>query len=83
MMVRTRIRFLLLFTPWVTVPLALLGVYLGLLGPLMLWTRIGWIVYGVGIASAILLAGLLRTRYRLSILDSTSLGVMTWLQRRI
>jgi hypothetical protein len=81
-MVRTRIRFLLLFTPWVTVPLALLGVYLGVLGPLMLWTRIGWIVYGVGIAGAVVLAGLLRSRYRLSILDSTSLGVMTWLQRR-
>jgi hypothetical protein len=82
-MVRTRIRFLLLFTPWVTVPLALLGVYLALLGPLMLWTRIGWILYSVGIAGAIVLAGLFRRRYRLSILDSTSLGVMTWLQRRI
>jgi hypothetical protein len=80
---RTRIRFLLLFTPWVSVPLALLGVYLGVLGPLMLWTRFGWVVYCVGIAAAIGLAGLLRSRYRLSIVDSTSLGVMTWLQRRI
>lgn len=80
---RTRIRFLLLFTPWVSVPLALLGVYLGILGPLMLWTRFGWVVYCVGIAAAIGLAGLLRSRYRLSIVDSTSLGVMTWLQRRI
>jgi hypothetical protein len=82
-MLRTRIRFLLLFTPWVSVPLALLGVYLGVLSPLMLWTRIGWVVYGVGIGGAIALAGFLRSRYRLSILDSTSLGVLTWLQRRI
>ena len=79
---RNRIRFLLLFTPWVTVPLALLGVYLGVLGPVLLWTGIGWVVYGVGIAGAVVLAALLRSRYRLTILDSTSLGVMTWLQRR-
>jgi hypothetical protein len=82
-MLRTRIRFLLLFTPWVSVPLALLGVYLGVLGPLMLWTPFGWVVYCIGIAAAIVLAGLLRSRYKLSIVDSTSLGVMTWLQRRI
>jgi hypothetical protein len=65
------------------VPLALLGVYLGILGPLMLSTGLGWMVYGVGIAGAVVLAVFLRSRYRLSILDSTSLGVMTWLQRRI
>lgn len=82
-MLRDRIRFLLLFTPWVTVPLALLGAFFAVLGPLMLWTGIGWILYGVGIVGAIATAALLRSRYRLSILDSTSLGVITWLQRRI
>lgn len=82
-MLRNRIRFLLLFTPWLTVPLALLGAFFAVLCPLMLWTGIGWILYGVGIAGAIATAALLRSRYRLSILDSTSLGVITWLQRRI
>jgi hypothetical protein len=82
-MLRNRIRFLLLFTPWLTVPLAVLGAFFAVLFPLMLLTGIGWILYGVGIACAIATAGLLRSRYRLSILDSTSLGVITWLQRRI
>lgn len=82
-MLRDRIRFLLLFTPWVTVPLALLGTFFAVLGPLMLWAGMGWILYGVGIAGAIVIAALLRSRYRLLILDSTSLGVITWLQRRI
>jgi hypothetical protein len=80
---RTQIRFLLLFTPWVTIPLALLGIYLAVLYPLMQWTRAGWIVYGAGLAGAVLVGGLVRKRYRLVILDSTSLGVTTWLQRRL
>jgi hypothetical protein len=79
---RDRIRFLLLFTPWVSIPLALLGVFFAILYPLMQWMWIGWVIYGVGIAGAIVLALKLRSRYRVSILDSTSLGVVTWLQRR-
>ncbi|HEY2372943.1 MAG TPA: hypothetical protein VGH82_10365 [Gaiellaceae bacterium] len=79
---RDRIRFLLLFTPWVSVPLALLGVFLAVLFPLMQWTHAGWIIYGVGVAGAIAGGFSLRRRYRLSILDSSSLGVMSWLQRR-
>ena len=80
---RDRIRILLLFTPWVSIPLALLGVFLAVLYPLMQWTWIGWVIYGVGLAAAIGIALRVRTRYRLSILDSSSLGVLTWLQRRL
>jgi hypothetical protein len=83
MMLRARIRMLLLFTPWVSIPLALLGVFLAVLYPLMQWTWAGWIVYGVGLVGAIAIALRLRSRYRLSILDSSSLGVVTWLQRRL
>ena len=82
-MLRDRIRVLLLFTPWVSIPLALLGVFFGVLYPLMQSSRIGWIVYGVGIFGAIVIALFLRSRYRLSILESSSLGVITWLQRRL
>jgi len=82
-MLRDRIRFLLLFTPWVTIPLALLGAFFAVFGPLLLWAGLDWVLYGVGVAGAIAIAALLRSRYRLSILDSTSLGVITWLQRRI
>jgi hypothetical protein len=82
-MLRDRIRILLLFTPWVSIPLALLGVFLAVLYPLMQRTWIGWIIYGVGVAGAIAIAVRLRSRYRLSILDSSSLGVITWLQRRL
>ena len=80
---RARIRILLLFTPWVSIPLALLGVFLAVLYPLMQWTWIGWVIYGVGLAGAIGIALRVRSRYRLSILDSSSLGVLTWLQRRL
>ena len=83
MRLRDRIRFLLLFTPWVSIPLALLGVFLAVLYPLMQWTWVGWIIYGVAIAGTIGVALRLRSRYRLSILDSSSLGVITWLQRRL
>jgi hypothetical protein len=83
MMLRDRIRTLLLFTPWVSIPLALLGVFLAVLYPLMQWTWIGWIIYGVGLAGSIAIALRVRSRYRLSIHDSSSLGVMTWLQRRL
>ena len=80
---RAWIRILLLFTPWVSIPLALLGVFLAVLYPLMQWTWIGWVIYGVGLAGAIAIALRVRSRYRLSILDSSSLGVVTWLQRRL
>ncbi|HZR95490.1 MAG TPA: hypothetical protein VFA56_07325 [Gaiellaceae bacterium] len=80
---RDRARLLLLFTPWLTAPLAVLGVYLAVLAPLIGVTWVGWIVYGVGVAGAIALCLVLRVRYRLWILDSSSLGVMTWLQRRL
>jgi len=80
---RDRIRILLLFTPWVSIPLAPLGVFLAVLNPLMQWTWIGWVIYGVGLAGAIGIALRVRSRYRLSILDSSSLGVVTWLQRRL
>lgn len=80
-MLRDRIRFLLLFTPWVSVPLALLGVFFAVLYPLMERTWAGWIIYGLGIACTIGLALRLRSRYRLTILDSSSLGVVSWLQR--
>ena len=83
MRLRDRIRFLLLFTPRVSIPLALLGVFLAVLYPLMQWTWVGWIIYGVAIAATIGLALRLRSRYRLSVLDSSSLGVITWLQRRL
>lgn len=83
MNLRDRIRFLLLFTPWVSIPLALLGVFLAALYPLMQSTWIGWVIYGVAIAAAVGLALKLRRRYRLSILDSSPLGVVTWLQRRL
>jgi hypothetical protein len=82
MTLRDRVRILLFFTPWVSAPLALLGVFLGVLYPLMQWTWVGWIIYGVGIAGAVAFALRLRPRYRTSILDSSQLGVVTWLQRR-
>ena len=38
---------------------------------------------GDGAEGAIVIALFLRSRYRLSILESSSLGVITWLQRRL
>lgn len=82
MTLRDRIRMLLFFKPWLTTPLSLLGVFFAVLYPLMQWTWIGWIIYGLGITAAIAFALRLRRRYRVSILDSSHLGVVTWLQRR-
>jgi hypothetical protein len=82
MTLRDRLRILFLLTPWVSAPLALLGIFLGVLYPIMQWTWIGWIVYGVGITAAVAFALRLRLRYRMSILDSSALGTLTWLQRR-
>ena len=83
MTLRDRVRVLLFFTPWVSAPLALLGGFLAIFYPLMQRTWIGWIIYGVGIAATVGFALRLRSRYRMSFLDSSPLGVVTWLQRRL
>ena len=77
---RRRARVLLFFTPWVSVPLAVLGVVLALTWPLMLVSSLGWIVVPVAVAAALGLGLWLRPRYRLAILDSSPLGVFYWLQ---
>jgi hypothetical protein len=82
MRLRDRIRVLLLFTPWVSVPLALLGVFLAVTYPVGVLLGFGWIVAVVGVAGAVALGAALRSRYRVSILDSSPLGVVSWLQRR-
>jgi hypothetical protein len=73
---------LVFFTPWVSVPLAFLGVALVVVCLLMLVTSLAWILVPVAIVAAIALALYLRPRYRLAILDSSPLGVFYWLQRR-
>ena len=79
---RDRVRKLLFFTPWVSVPLALLGICLLLATPLVVLVPYGWLVVPALVAAAVVLALMLRSRYRLSILDSSPLGVVMWLQRR-
>jgi len=81
MTLRDRLRVLLLFTPAVSVPLAVLGVYLALVTPLMVLVAYGWIAAPVGIALAVVLHLRLRSRLRVSILDSSPMGVITWLRR--
>jgi hypothetical protein len=80
--VRDRARTLALLTPWVSVPLAVLGVTLGLSYPLLLVSDLGWICYPVAVALAVALALFIRSRYRVAVLDSSHLGVFYWLQRR-
>ena len=80
--IRDKLRILIFFTPWFSIPLALLGVVLVLTCPLVLFVSLGWIVYPVAVVAAVGLALWLRPRYRLSILDSSPLGVLTWLQKR-
>jgi len=80
--VRDRIRMLVFFTPWLSGPLALLGVALAVSCPLILFTSLGWICIPVEIGAAAAVALWLRPRYRLSILDSSPLGVFYLLQRR-
>jgi hypothetical protein len=80
--VRDRVRLLLLFTPWASIPLALLGVYLVLVSPLVACVPYGWVAVPAGVAGAIALALVLRPRYRVAILDSSPLGVVSWLRRR-
>lgn len=79
---RDRLRVLLFFTPWVSVPLAFLGVALAVCFPLTLVTPLGWAVYGLAVVAALCLGAWLRPRYRLSILESSQLGVLGWLRRR-
>ncbi len=70
------------FTPWVSIPLAFLGIALLVTYPLLLITSFAWICLPVAIVIAVALALYLRPRYRLAILDSSPLGVFYWLQRR-
>ena len=79
---RDRIRTVVFFTPWVSIPLAFLGLALAVTYPLLLVTSLAWICAPVAVLAAVGLALWLRPRYRLAILDSSPLGVFYWLQRR-
>jgi hypothetical protein len=80
--VRDQVRRILFFTPWVTIPLALLGVVLIVATPIAVLVPYGWVLVPLAVLAAVALALLLRPRYRLTILDSSPLGVFYWLQRR-
>ena len=77
-----RARMIALFTPWVSIPLMFLGIVLVVSWPLVLLTSYGWICVPVALVAAVVLGLYLRPRYRVSILDSSPLGVFYWLQRR-
>ena len=79
---RDHARMVLFFTPWLSIPLALLGLALVVLTPVAVLVPWGWLTILVAIGGAGALALWLRPRYRLSILDSSPLGVFYWLQRR-
>ena len=79
---RDQTRMVLFFTPWLSIPLALLGLALVVLTPVAVLVPWGWLTILVAIGGAGALALWLRPRYRLSILDSSPLGVFYWLQRR-
>ena len=81
MRLRDRIRVVLFFTPTVSIPLAVLGVYLAVATPVLVLVPYGWIAAPVGVALAYLLHLRLRARYRLTMLDSSPMGVVTWLRR--
>ena len=59
---RDRVRVLLFFTPWVSVPLAFLGVALAVSFPLTLLSPLGWIAYGLSVVVAVCLGAWLRPR---------------------
>jgi hypothetical protein len=80
--VRDRVRVLLLFNPAASVALAVLAIFLVLATPLMVLVPYGWIACPVGLLLAFLVWRQVASRYRVSILDSSPLGVVTWLQRR-
>ena len=82
MSLRDRLRLIAFLSPWVTIPLALLGVALTLVYPLVLLTSLAWILYPILVGLAVVFALWLRSRYKLAILDSSPLGVFYWLQRR-
>jgi membrane protein YdbS with pleckstrin-like domain len=77
-----KVRMVALFTPWVSIPLMFLGVVLLIVSPLVLLTSYGWICVPAALVVAVVIALWLRPRYRVSILDSSPLGVFYWLQRR-
>ena len=77
-----RLRVLVLLTPWVSVPLALLGIGLALTWPLVFVTSLGWICAPVEVVAAAGLALWMRPRYQVAVLDSSPLGIFTWLQAR-
>ncbi len=79
---RDQVRTFLFFTPWATIPLAFLGVVLTLTTPIVVLVPYGWVVVPLALLAAVGLGLLLRPRYRLSILDSSPLGVFYGLQRR-
>ena len=79
---RDHARMVLFFTPWLSIPLALLGLALVVLTPVAVLVPWGWLSILIAIGGAGALALWLRPRYRLSILDSSPLGVFYWLQRR-
>ena len=79
---RDQLRRIVFFTPWVTIPLAFLGVVLTVITPVVVLVPYGWVLVLVALLAAVALALMLRPRYRLSILDSSPLGVFYWLQRR-
>jgi hypothetical protein len=79
---KDQVRMVVFFTPWVSIPLAFLGIVLVLTYPLLLLTSLAWVCVPVAIVAAVALALWLRPRYRLAILDSSPLGVFYWLQRR-
>jgi hypothetical protein len=73
---------LLFFTPHVSIPLALLGVLLALATPVIAIVPYGWLASVAGVVGALALAVRMRSRYRLFVLDSSPLGIVTWLRRR-
>jgi O-antigen ligase len=80
--VKSHLRELAFFTPWVSIPLSLLAVVLLVTFPLVLVSRSAWILAPIGLVVATGLALFLRRRYRVAILDSSPLGVFYWLQQR-
>ncbi len=48
-----RLRMLLFFTPWVSIPLALLGVFLTLTAPLIALVPFGWLAWPFGVVELI------------------------------
>jgi hypothetical protein len=79
---KSHLRELAFFTPWVSIPLSLLALVLLVTFPLVLVTSSAWIVAPIGLVAAAVLALFLRRRYRVAILDSSPLGVFYWLQQR-